>query len=690
MTASSTVDRAPAPPVGGDTVAAPVRDRGPSRRGAAIVAALVAAAWLLPLAANASHVDWLVLVAAWLGIASLLRAGRLLVDRLVLAGVLLAAFLIAAGLVFSVWPWGLEPVPVGGVTLSAVVVAGVVSGRRPRLSRRLVPTDAVIVGAGALSWWCLNAPTAGKGFAAKLPYIAAREDMFNHYTLFDTIHRVGGYAFLNLGAVKPYMSPGLLNPTAMEFYPQGMHYLFALADIFLRSDTDPGSNLGEYDRFALYNIAVLALLAAVLVWAARWIAGPGPAGWRRGFVCVVVGGLAAVGQLTTLYWQAFAAHAAGLVVLAAAIAVCSRPPRGAREQVLLLGAVVVASTFIYNLTAVMVVGMTGIAVAVYWRRLRGHRWFAAGVGAPVIFVALVPYAAQLFAGFNASDKFLMWGSALHFARVPLVVFALAALSAMVTRNGRRSPSWRVACFSVIWCCALTAAMCCYAYLKVGESTYYCEKLIEGVWVVSLACFGAVGTLLKPDLAIGGTRRFGRGPVNAAAGTLAAVAAAVLVGVIPLAPTAMANGAPAQNVTWGAAWRDGFISSDFSAPLATLAKHRMLGDGVPTIVVFDDWGQTNWRVSMFNAALNHDRGIITDRAIDAIMNSNGLGTLKLPESGNPIPAKDESSLANLESLIKSSHVPLRIVVSNRDVADYLRAFGAADPGLKLKVVQLTGL
>jgi hypothetical protein len=108
------------------------------------------------------------------------------------------------------------------------------------------------------------------------------------------------------------------------------------------------------------------------------------------------------------------------------------------------------------------------------------------------------------------------------------------------------------------------------------------------------------------------------------------------------------------------------------------------------VVFDDWGQTNWRVSMFNAALNHDRGIITDRAIDAIMNSNGLGTLKLPETGNPIPAKDESSLTNLEALIKSSHVPLRIVVSNRDVADYLRAFGAADPGLKLKVVQLTGL
>jgi hypothetical protein len=400
----------------------------------------------------------------------------------------------------------------------------------------------------------------------------------------------------------------------------------------------------------------------------------------------VVGGLAAVGQLTTLYWQAFAAHAAGLVVLAAAIAVCSRPPRAAREQVLLLGAVVVASTFIYNLTAVMVVGMVGIAVVVYRRRLREHWRFAALVGGPVIFVALVPYAAQTFADFNASDKFLMWGSALRFSRVPLVVFALAGLSAMVTRTGRRSPAWRVASFSLIWCGALTAALCCYAYLEVGEATYYCEKLIEGVWVVSLACFGAVGTLLKPDLATGGARRFGRAPVNIAASGLAAV----LVGVVPLAPTAMANGAPAQNVTWGAAWQGGFISSDFSAPLTTLARHRMLGDGVATIVVFDDWGQTNWRVTMFNAALNHDRGIITDRAIDAIMNSNGLGTLKPPAAGTPIPAKDASSLANLETLIKTSHVPLRIITSNRAVAGYLSTFSAANPDLKLKVVQLTAM
>jgi hypothetical protein len=607
------------------------------------------------------------------------------VDRLVPAGILLAGFLIAAGLPFSLWPWGLEPVPVGGFTLSTVVFAAVISGRRPSLPRRLVPTDAVIVGAGALSWCCLNAPTAGKSFIQKLPYIASREDIFNHYTLFDAIHRIGGYAFLNPGALKPYMSPGLWNPTAMRFYPSGMHYLFALFDIFLRSDTDPGAPLAEYNRFVHYNAAVLAILAAALVWAARWIAGPGLGGWRRGCFCTVVGGLAAVGQLTTLYWQAFAAHAAGLIVLAVAAAICARPPRAVREQVLLLAAVVVASTFIYNLTAVMVLGMTAIAAAVHWRRLRRHWRFAVLIGGPAACIALVPYVAQLFAGFNVSGKFLMWGSALDFSRVQLVAFALAALSATATRNGRRSPVWRAASLSVVWCCALTAAMCCYAYLKVGNATYYCEKLIEGVWVVSLACFGAVGLLLKPGPGVGRARRFGFGrrAENLAAGGLTAAAAAVLVGVIPLAPAKATDRPRQQDVTWGATWRAGLITSDLTAPLAAVAKRGLLGDGVPTLILFADAGQTNWRATMFNAALNHDRGLITDRAIDEVGNSNDLATMNLPGSE----PEAEASLANLKTLIKGSQVPLRVIVRDRDVADYLRAFGAADPSLGLKVVQL---
>ena len=102
MTSSPTVRRASAPLASCDTVPGPVRRRGRLRR--AVFPALVAAAWLLPLATHAVRADWFILVVARVGIAVLLRAGRLLVDRLVLAGIL-AGFLIAAGLLFSVWPW---------------------------------------------------------------------------------------------------------------------------------------------------------------------------------------------------------------------------------------------------------------------------------------------------------------------------------------------------------------------------------------------------------------------------------------------------------------------------------------------------------------------------------------------------------------------------------------------------------
>ncbi len=690
MTIPSTLTSTPTASSASTAPTTPVsaRRRGPYRQKAGTVAAMAVTAWMLPLAAHALRVDWLILVIAWLGIAALLRAGRLLIDRLVLAGVLLAGFLIAAGLLFSLWPWGMRPVPVGGFTLSAVVLAAVISGRHPQLPTRLVPTDAVIVGAGALSWHYLNAPTAGKSFVHKLPYIASREDMFNHYTLFDAMHRIGGYAFLKPGAIEPYMSPGLWNPTAMRFYPSGTHYLFALFDVFLRSDTDPGAPFGEYDRFVLYNAAVLTLLAAAVVWAARWIAGPGLAGWRRAFFCTAVGGLAAVGQLTTLYWQGFAAHAAGLVVLAVGTAVCARPPRSVREQVMLLAAAVVSATFVYNLTAVMLLGMAGTAVAVYRHRLRRHRRFAVLIGGPAICVATVPYATQSFAGFSPSGKFLMWGSAVDFSRVLLAAFALAALSAAITRNGRRSPAWQVASLSLLWCGALTAAMCCYAYSTVGATTYYCEKLIEGVWVVSLTCFGAVGILLKPGPRLGSSRRFGRRAENLAA-ALATTVAAVLSGAIPLAPAQMTDWVPRQDVTWGSAWRAGFVSSDLAVPLTAVAKHRMLGDGVPTLILYADWGQSNWRLSMFDAALNHDRGLITDRAIDQLAGSNGLATMRLPKPGAPLPDKDRKSLANLEDCVKRSRVPLRIIVWNRDLADHLRAFGAADPHLRLNVVQLGG-
>ena len=91
--------------------------------------------------------------------------------------------------------------------------------------------------------------------------------------------------------------------------------------------------------------------------------------------------------------------------------------------------------------------------------------------------------------------------------------------------------------------------------------------------------------------------------------------------------------------------------------------------------------------MFVAALNHDRGLITDVGIDMIAGSDGLATMKLPKPGQKMADKNAASLANLENIVRQSTVPLRIVVWNRDVADYMKGFATDHPNYGLNVVWL---
>src|SRR5690348_3226065 len=87
----------------------------------AVVAGLVAA-WLVPLGTQLLHVDWLLPPLVLLGVASLLRTRGSLLDRLLLALLLLLAATAAAGVVLTIWPWHLQPVPVAGTALSALVL----------------------------------------------------------------------------------------------------------------------------------------------------------------------------------------------------------------------------------------------------------------------------------------------------------------------------------------------------------------------------------------------------------------------------------------------------------------------------------------------------------------------------------------------------------------------------------------
>lgn len=398
--------------------------------------------------------------------------------------------------------------------------------------------------------------------------------------------------------------------------------------------------------------------------------------------------MAAVGQLSTLYRQGFNAQAAGLVVLALAVAVAVtvRPPRAVQEQALLIYAVVICATFVYNLTALMVLGMAGIAGAVYWRRLLRHWRFVAAVGIPALAVALVPYAAPMFGGFSASSKFLAWGSSVRFSRTLSVAAGLAGVSAMASRNGRRSPAWRAASLCVAWCCALTVGMGFYAYEEMSVTNYYYEKLVEGAWVICLAGLGSVGMLLKAGPALGALGRFGRRSENVVAGGVAGLMALAAAGVFQLTTVRFPDWVPKQDVTWGSVWRAGYVSSGFWTPLASAARHGLIGDDKPTIILFSDSGHDNHSATMFAGAVDHDRGLITDAVIDQVAGSDGLATLRIPPGG-AVPAAVRQSLDNLESLIGKCPVALRVVVWNDDVGAPLTRFGAEHPELGLSVVVL---
>src|SRR6266540_1060698 len=123
--------------------------------------------WLVPVATHLLRIDAVLPVVIWLGTASLLRGGRTLLDRVMLAAGLLVGVVGVAGLLFSVWPWGLHPVPVAGVGLTGLVAVSAWSGRRPRLpwaggAADLVTVAAALGTTGLVAWPLAHMSATGR------------------------------------------------------------------------------------------------------------------------------------------------------------------------------------------------------------------------------------------------------------------------------------------------------------------------------------------------------------------------------------------------------------------------------------------------------------------------------------------------------------------------------------------------
>lgn len=642
-------------------------------------AGLIAAAWILPLLTGLLHLDIVLLPVIGLAAASLLTVGHTLLDRLMFTVALLAGVLIAAGLLFSVWPRGLDPVPVAGTLLTGIVVVGAALDRRPRLPRRVAASDLLVLAAPVLSYRVLDAPFAGKSFIRALPFTSAREDSFNHFALFDAIRHVGGYTFLHGGAAAKYVISG-----HQYTYPSGSHFLYALIDVFRRSTAAPDSSYDAFARYHQYEIAGMAVTCMAIVWAARWIAGPAMAGWRRALICGTVGCLAVYGELSTLYWQGFDGEIVSLGLLALATAVLVRPPRRIREQMLLIGSLVVSISFTYSLFPAFLAAGVLVAVAVYRRRALRHWVFALVVAAVALPIAYIPYwEAGAHSTVSAGPLFLQGGAYWGFSRAASVGFALIAMSGLATRAGRRSPAWWVLTAFVGLSCLIAVYTEWYGRSRIGQPGYYSSKMVEAAWVITLCGFGAVGLFLKPGQQsrrpVLGSRRLSESPAAAAA----LAAALVLTRAVPLVPVEWhwGEGIP-SGLSASAIWSNGLVVSEWTKPTSAYAKALPVGDGVPTAAIFSDTAHDNRHVTMFLAVLNGDLGQMD---VDGLGGHgiDGLASAKLDKNGH-IPDIDKLYLSRLEDWIRQRPTGLRVAVSNKVVADYLTNFGRQNPGLRLEV------
>ena len=644
----------------------------------------LAGAWLLPLLTHLLRMDVLLLPVIVVGVASLLRIGSSLVDRLVAAFMLTVGLAMAAGLLFSSWPWGPAPVPVGGVSLSALVLVAAATGRAPRLPRRMLASDMLVLGSGLAATLVAAWPGLGGGLESRITYAALTDDRMRHFNLFDTIQHVGGYVFLHSDAAQPIVEQAM-----GKAYPNGMHFVYALTDSFVRSGRGVGDSFGELDRYYWYVVAAYGLFVLAVVWAARWVAGPTLAGWRRALVCSAIGAFLATGMMTTLLSYTSDAEVLGLALLAALTAFLIRPPVRVGDHALVVAALVTAVSFTYTLFLVFALAGVLVSSVVYRRRLLRDWPTMAMTAAISVPIALIPLLWPRLNGFDAASHFLKGGyDHVPVSRRLLVALAGLALLSPFASSTVRRPRLRaltgMALLSVLAILAITA----YVHLRHGQSApYYSEKLMHGLLVVLLLAAAPAAYRLRASA------RNRRPVLTAVAATVAGV---LMVGGVSFGKTVFHYGPvkeggmrPGADTTWASVWMGGqyFYAGDAPA-LFALRRAGLVPGGTPTLVIFDKYGLMNTHLSLVLATFNRDVGVI-GKQVDGLTSAGDL--MDLPAQADaPMPPAAAAGWENLKEVLGGIEVRTRVVVSDAGLAARLRLFSAAHPQPGLEIIELPTL
>lgn len=674
---------------------APVPARG-GRPRPLTVAALVAGAWIVPILTQLSRTDPLLIVLVVFGTGGLLRVGATVVDRLMLTLALLIGLAMVGGMLFSLWPWGLQPVAVGGLSLTLLVAAYTWLGAPPpwrTWPRRLLGSDAVLllafIAATLVAYWPsfgVGVPS-GLGSANRLGFAGMTGDRLRHYSLFDTIHRLGGYTFLMQGQARNQVDPAML-----AIYPPGQHYVYALGDIFLRSSVNPGGAVGEMDRYNVWVSLGYGFFVVCVAWAARWAAGPALAGWRRVLLTGAIVGFLSAGAFTSAIWCTWDPQVFGMALLALLAAVCFRPPTGMRTHVALMALLFIAISLTYELYAPFGAILILVSLWVYRRRLWPHWRLLLAVTVVTVPLAASEFIAAHAAGLNSGSAVDAIGFTIPLSWAVLTVLVCVSVLGFAARGARRSPAALAGLISVLLCALAVLALLVDQEHSIHGVSYYFQKFVQAWAVIMMVCAGSLGHLLRrPKLAIGGWRGFAVG-VCALAVALGATRSFWWSANLTKNP-APANAANpgtywslSASSSWASVWmaRHQIVPSNIPV-LANLSNRRQLADGVPTIVIANGSAGENVNYSLQLAVLNEDAGemgaVIYGSTDDQQRGLNSSGGLLVPAGGNGTQwnTAQRQQLAELEAGIKAATPAIRVIVSSRPLASELQQWGEAHTG-----------
>lgn len=573
-------------------------------------------AWAVPVATHLCHADWLLPALMLLGTASLLTGAPGLLDRVVLAGALLAGLACAMGLVWSWWPWHLSPVAIAGSSFTVLVLVMVGRGGaslpRPRWWECVAGLGALGVTV-VVSWPYLRART----FTEQLAQAMAGEDIARHFAAFDAIRRFGTYVFLDR------VRTASMAPSSMRLYPQGWHFIAATLDVFIDSSQTPhASPVVSFQHYVAYDLAVFGYLTLSIIWAAWWVAGRLLDGPRRMVVASFAVAVCLGTELVRMIVYGYGPETMGMAMMVVLIAMVVRPLRSSRQQVVLVGALLIGVGFVYFFFLPPAALFALVWLVRDWRRVR-HDLVTVGIVAAAA-MAIAPLPFILGMRNTKQIDALTVGGTLLMSVDGLLVLAFLVLCGVVA--GRRSRIWRN--YSLVVACACVyAAVIAAQSLAAGQSPrYYFGKTLHLILAILAIGIGAVATLFPPPWRLRANSRRRSRLATAVPAALLCLSVFALFGVF------FGKGIFQQqfidtSTTWTQAWVQGEMSRPRDAEVVMAARQAYPPvPGTITIILTEN-PVTSYRNTLFYAGLYRIEGR-SERAIAGLPRQEPARTLRI--------------------------------------------------------------